>query len=191
MNNSVKVLVIAVLLVGLLAGSVFLYNKYSDEYLNQEAEPQTTLSGENTTAEAANINPAPDFTVTDMNGNKVKLSDYKGKPVVVNFWATWCYYCKEEMPDFNEAYKENPDVQFLMVNATGTNGETVESAKAYVQQEKYEFPVFFDTDHDALKTYGVSSFPTTLFIDKHGNVVNGRPGMLTKEALQQEIDKIK
>ena len=141
--------------------------------------------------EEINENAAPDFTVVDYDGNKVKLSDFKGKPVVLNFWATWCYYCKVEMPDFNEVYKENPDIQFLMVNATGTNGETVDSAKAYIEQEKYEFDVFFDTDHEAINTYRVSSFPQTIFIDKDGNIVSPRIGMLTKDALQQEIEKIK
>ena len=189
MKNSVKWIIIALLLVGILAGSMFLYNKYGNEYLNQGVGQQTNSTTESTT-EKVNKNSAPDFTVTDINGNKVNLSDYKGKPVVVNFWATWCYYCKVEMPDFNEAYKEYPDVQFLMVNATGTNGETVKTAKAYIEEEKYEFPVFFDTQHDALKTYGVSSFPQTIFIDKDGNIVSQRIGMLSKDVLVQEIEKI-
>ena len=201
MKNTVKWIIIALLLVGILAGSMFLYDKYGDVYLNQGAGQQTNSTTESTTdtqeqpsseenTTESNENSAPDFTVTDAQGNNVKLSDFKGKPVVLNFWATWCYYCKVEMPDFNEVYKENPDVQFLMVNATGTNGETVDSAKSYIEQEKYEFPVFFDSQHDALKTYGVSSFPQTIFIDKDGNIVSHRIGMLTKDALQQEIENI-
>lgn len=202
MKNTVKWIIIALLLVGVLAGSMFLYDKYGDEYLNQGAGQQTNSTTESTTdtqeqpsseenTTESNKNSAPDFTVTDAQGNNVKLSDFKGKPVVLNFWATWCYYCKVEMPDFNEAYKENPDVQFLMVNATGTNGETVDSAKAYIEQEKFEFPIFFDTQHDALKAYGVSSFPQTIFIDKDGNIVSHRIGMLTKDTLEMEIEKIK
>ena len=185
MKNTVKWIIIAVLLVGILAISMFLYDKYGDEYLNQGEDQQTISTTEN------NENAAPDFTVTDYDGNTVKLSDFKGKPVVLNFWATWCYYCKVEMPDFNEVYKENPDVQFLMVNATGTNGETVDSAKAFIEQEKYEFPVFFDTQHEALKNYGISSYPQTIFIDKDGNIVSHKIGMLTKDILEQEIAKIK
>jgi peroxiredoxin len=201
MKNTIKLLIIAILLVGILAGSMFLYDKYGDEYLNQDVGQQTNSttesisntqenlsSEENTTENYENL--APDFTVIDAQGNNVKLSNFKGKPVVLNFWTTWCYYCKIEMPDFNEAYKEYPDVQFLMVNATGTNGETVDSAKAFIEQEKYEFPVFFDTQHDALKTYGISSYPQTIFIDKDGNIVSHRVGMLTKEILEQEIAKI-
>lgn len=189
MKNTIKWIIIALLLVGILAGSAVLYDKYGDEYLNQSAGLQTSSTTESTTEEV-NENSAPDFTVTDADGNNVRLSDFKGKPVVLNFWATWCYYCKVEMPDFNEAYKQYPDVQFLMVNATGTNGETVESAKTFIEQEKYEFPVYFDTQHDAIKNYGVSSFPQTVFIDKDGNVVSQRIGMLTMDALVQEIENI-
>lgn len=197
MKNTVKWLIIAVLLVGILAGATVLYDKYSEKFTDDNflSSENTSDTQENPSLQEPltedNKNTAPDFTVTDAQGNNVKLSDFNGKPVVLNFWATWCYYCKVEMPDFNEAYKENPDVQFLMVNATGTNGETVDSAKEYIEQEKFEFPIFFDTQHDALKTYGVSSFPQTIFIDKDGNIVSHRVGMLTKDALEKEIEKIK
>ena len=196
MKNIVKWLIIAVLLVGILAGATALYNKYSSEFDNSNlVDNETTESTEadisETESQTENYNAAPDFTVTDYEGNEVKLSDYKGKPVVLNFWTTWCYYCMVEMPDFNEAYKEYPDVQFLMVNATGGNGETVESAKAYIEQEQYDFDVFFDTLHrNAVRTYSVTSYPQTLFIDKNGNIVSHRMGMLTREALVQEIEKI-
>ena len=197
MKNTVKWLIIAVLLVGILAGATVLYDKYSEKFTDDNflSSENTSDTQENPSLQEPltedNKNTAPDFTVTDAQGNNVKLSDFNGKPVVLNFWATWCYYCKVEMPDFNEVYKENPDVQFFMVNATGTNGETVDSAKEYIEQEKFEFPIFFDTRHDALKTYGVSSFPQTIFIDKDGNIVSHRIGMLTKDALEKEIEKIK
>ncbi len=190
MKNTIKWIVIAILLVGIIAGSLFLYNKYSEEYGMNNPIHNEDKTTEETPDVQENDNSAPDFTVTDYDGNKVNLSDFKGKPVVVNFWATWCYYCTVEMPDFNEAYKENPDVQFLMVNATGINGETVESAKAYVLQEKYEFDVFFDTEFNAIRTYGITSYPQTIFIDKDGNIVSRRIGMLSKDSLIQEIKKI-
>lgn len=194
MKNTVKWIIIAVLLVGILVGATALYNKYSEEFnmnnQTQNEEKATENTSKNEQADNVQGNVAPDFTVTDYDGNKVRLSDFKGKPVVLNFWATWCYYCKVEMPDFNEAYKKYPDVQFLMVNATGTNGETVETAKAYVEQEKYVFDVFFDKEYDALRTYGISSFPMTIFIDEDGNIVSQRIGMLTMEALESEIEKL-
>ena len=120
----------------------------------------------------------------------MSLSDYKGKPVVINFWATWCYYCKQEMPDFNEAYKKYPEVQFLMINATDGVSETVESAKAFVEQYGYEFDIFFDTEYDAIDTYVVTGYPTTFFIDAEGNLVAKGSGMLSLATLEKGIAMI-
>lgn len=132
----------------------------------------------------------PDFEVLDYNGNKVKLSDFAGKPIVLNFWATWCYYCKLEMPDFNKAYKEYPDVVFLMVNATDGVSETVQRAKKYVEDEGYDFDVYFDTTGQALYAYGISSFPSTFFINANGELVARRIGMLDYAMLEQRISYI-
>ncbi len=134
---------------------------------------------------------APDFTVYDADGNAVNLSDYFGKPIVLNFWATWCYYCKVEMPDFDEIAKKYPDVKFLMVNATGTNGETVETAKKYIAENGFEFDVLYDTEQDALYTYGVSSFPTTFFIASNGDLYTYYSGALDGETLEYIIEKVK
>ncbi len=134
---------------------------------------------------------APDFTVLDYEGHPVKLSDYRGRPVVLNFWATWCGYCKMEMPDFDWAYAEYPDVQFLMVNVTDGKQETVTTAKAYVEEEGYTFPVFFDTKLEAVNAYGVSAFPTTFFIDAAGQLVTYRQGMLDRDTLKTGIGMIR
>lgn len=134
---------------------------------------------------------APDFTVYDENGNAVDLHDYLGKPIVLNFWATWCYYCKIEMPDFNEVAKKYPDVQFLMVNATGTRGETVESAKKYISDNGFEFNVLYDIDRDALNTYGVTGFPTTFFIASNGDLYTYYSGSLDAGKLENIIAKVK
>ena len=79
---------------------------------------------------------APDFTVYDLDGNPVSLSDYFGKPIVLNFWASWCGPCKMELPDFQETYDElGGDVQFLIVNLTDGSRETVETASAYLKEQ--------------------------------------------------------
>lgn len=134
---------------------------------------------------------APDFTVYDAQGNVHKLSDYFGKPIVLNFWATWCGPCKMEMPDFNEKYLELGDkVQFLMVNATDGTRDTVETASAFITETGYQFPVFYDTGLEASDLYGVNALPSTFFIDKEGNVVLWGEGMLSAENLQYGLDQI-
>jgi peroxiredoxin len=160
-----------------------LYNKFSDEYKNNDF-------AENSSSVSENEKKAPDFTVVDGNGNEVELSDFKGKPVVLNFWATWCYYCKQEMPDFNTAAKNHPEVQFLMVNATDGVEETVEKAKKYIEDEGFEFPVFFDTEMEAVYNYNVTGFPSTYLIDKNGNLVAFRSGMMNLATLEKGIEMI-
>lgn len=188
MKRNIKWIIIAVLLAAIIAGAAVLYNKLSKDYggNNLISESQTKNG-----TESQNTNAAPDFTVLDYDGNEVKLSDYRGKPVVLNFWATWCYYCKTEMPDFNEACKKYPDVQFLMVNATDGVQETMASAKEYVRNENFQFDIFFDTEQEAVNAYYVTGFPSTFFIDKDGNLVTYGNGMLDMETLEKGIKMIK
>ena len=143
----------------------------------EEEEPELTL--------------APDFTVYDKDGNEVHLSDFAGKPIVLNFWASWCSPCKSEMPDFNQAYLDyGEEVSFLMVNMTDGNRETVESASAFIEEQGYEFPVFYDTGYDAALTYGAYALPTTYFIDAEGYAVAWAQSALSAENLQKGLDMI-
>lgn len=190
MKKSIKWVALAFVLVLVISGAYVLYNKYSEDYSGDKFAEATKTTQPNNTDDEVQASLAPDFTVYDENGNEVKLSDYKGKPVVINFWATWCYYCKEEMPDFNKAYKEYPDVQFLMINATDGVQETKKMAMQYVADEGYDFPVFYDTELDAVNTYYISSFPTTFFIDENGELVTYANGMLDYETLVEGIGYI-
>ena len=150
----------------------------------------TTLAP--TTAPTEQAPPmAPDFTVYDMGGNPVKLSDFIGTPVVLNFWASWCGPCKAEMPDFDEACKAlEGKVQFLMVNLTDGNTETVESASGFIAQAGYSFPVFYDTASQAAMAYGIQSIPCTFFIDAQGAAVAYYTGTMPKELLDKGISMI-
>ena len=129
--------------------------------------------------------------IYDAGGNEVKLSDFVGKPIVLNFWATWCGYCVMEMPDFNDAYKAYPDVQFLMVNATHSSWtETVATAKAYVEKEGYDFDVFYDTAGEAQAVFALNSYPQTFFFNEKGELVAHRPGAMNYSMLVSYIEAI-
>lgn len=185
MKNMIKWFALVLLLVGIIGGATLLYNNLSREYGGEN------ISENEYNEETQNdFMAAPDFTVLDYDLNEVNLSDYMGKPIVLNFWATWCYYCKVEMPDFDKARENYPDVQFLMVNATDGAQETVESAKAYIEKEGYGFDVFFDTNLEAVSAYYVTGFPATFFINKDGALVARGSGMLDYESLEKGIKMI-
>lgn len=137
------------------------------------------------------LQQAPDFVVTDIDGNEVKLSDFQGKPVIVNFWASWCGPCKSEMPDFEEMYQQyGEEIHFVMVNMTDGSRETVEVASEFIAEQGYTFPVYFDTQYSAAITYGVTSIPATYFIDAQGNAVAYARSVIDAETLQMGIDMI-
>ena len=132
---------------------------------------------------------AADFTIYDGNGNEVHLSDFAGKPVILNFWASWCVPCKKEMPDFNEKYLEYGDeIQFLMIDFA--KDDKIEDAKEYVSEMGFKFPVYFDVYGDATSTYKIDAFPTTIFIDADGYIMDRYRGTISEETLQSGIDKI-
>ena len=151
-------------------------------------EPSGTASTEG--AERAQL--APDFTVYDLEGNAHKLSEFRGKPVVLNFWASWCGPCQSEMPTFDAAYAQYGDsIHFLMVNLTDGYEETWESATTFVANSGYSFPVYYDTDLDAAKAYGTGSIPVTYFLDAEGYLIAYGQGALSAENLQKGIDMIR
>lgn len=181
-----KVVLLVLCFVALLLGAYRLYDTLGSSV---QMDTLATQAAEEKEEEAKD--PAPDFTVYDLDGNAHKLSDFRGKPVILNFWATWCGYCQVEMPDFDEKYQQyGEDIHFIMLNVTDGAQETVESASAFIAQEGYTFPVYYDTDMDATASYNTSGLPVTYFIDAEGNFVAWQQGMMTAETLQIGIDML-
>lgn len=157
---------------------------------SSEPQAESAAADESTPTEPEKIK-APDFTVEDSDGNSVKLSDLEGKPVVLNFWASWCPPCKAEMPEFDKVYAElGGEVAFMMVDLTDGQRETKEKGAAHVAAQGFSFPVYYDTKQEAAYTYGIRSIPTTLFIDSEGNIVTGAEGQIDENTLRYGIGLI-
>lgn len=151
----------------------------------------TTTTTKKVTTQAAK-NPAADFTVYDKNGNKVKLSQKFGKPIVVNFWASWCGPCKSELPAFDSLYAEyGNDITFMMVNVENGDDDTVNDVKSFVSQAGYSFPVYYDKDGSASNAYSISSIPMTVFIRSDGTVMDTRIGSMEEATLRSYLNKLK
>lgn len=173
-----KFLLIFVILAVILALASGLYRSLATDTIPPAAEP-------------APPRPAADFTVYDLDGNEVHLSDFAGKPIVLNFWASSCGPCRSEMLDFQKAYELlGENVQFLMVNVTDGQWDTIDSASEYVTDNSFTFPVYYDTAVNAAAAYGVYGLPTTLFINAEGNIIANRSGAMSLDVLLGGIDLI-
>ena len=140
-------------------------------------------------AEAGQLPPAIDFTLTDQYGNSHTLSDYKGKTVFLNFWATWCPPCRAEMPDIQkiyDSYKENGDDSLVVLGVAspgqGQEG-SLEEVAGFLEENGYTYPVLMDTTGEQFAAYGVYALPTTFMIDRDGNVFGYVSGQLTEEIM--------
>ena len=196
MKKQTKVAIIAGSILVVVGAAAVLYEK-----LVLSFAPQTMV----VTEEAGNVSPAqgsssqedqieaptiqaPNVTLLDASGKEVQLQSLVGKPIILNFWASWCPPCKQEMPDFEAAYKKyGSDIQFMMVNMTDGGRETIATAEKYIASQGYSFPVYFDTKQEAAIEYGVSAIPTTYFINAQGHIIAYAAGAITAQHLEQGI----
>ncbi|MFZ3106178.1 MAG: TlpA disulfide reductase family protein, partial [Candidatus Hydromicrobium sp.] len=125
-----------------------------------------------------------DFTLMDLDGNEISLSDFNGKVLILNFWATWCSPCREEIPDFVEVYNEyeSKDVQFI-----GVSNEDISTLKSFVEDYDISYPILID-DANIMGKWGISAIPTTFVFDKNGQIIFKNVGMMTGEQLKNIIE---
>lgn len=164
-------------------------DKNTDSSESEAASPDTA----NGTADEI---PAPDFTLVDQYGSTHTLSDYKGKTVFLNFWATWCPPCRAEMPEIQEIYEEygsnESDVIVLGIASPDMGKEgSAAHISAFLEENGYTYPVVMDTDGIIAYTYGVNAYPTTFMIDSDGNVFGYVSGQITKDIMSSIIEQTK
>lgn len=203
MKKNDKFVLLLLLLVALLMVTAIGYQFLSERYAPEEF-PITVVEDEDASlTENASVNTedknnstadndsstsmkVPDFTVYDLEDNAVSLYDCLGKPVVLNFWATWCGPCQSEMPAFNQMYQQyGNQITFLMVNVTDGSRDTVETVTSFYEDSGYTFPIYFDTTLEASMAYGAYSIPVTFFIDPEGYLLYNHMGAISEDALAQ------
>ncbi|MGB8450960.1 MAG: cytochrome c biogenesis protein CcdA [Anaerocolumna sp.] len=170
----------------------------TDTGVSEDEATETTDNTDESQEETAVI-PAFDFTLTDQYGNEHTLSDYKGKVVFLNFWATWCPPCKEEIPHIEELYKEYnlnaDDVVFIGVTNPKSEAypnnqdEKKDDIISFLETNEYTFPTLFDETGEIFNKYNITAFPTTFMIDKEGNIFGYVPGMMTKDIMKNVINQ--
>lgn len=192
-NKKLILTVTAIGFAGFLAISYLAYNslgpKYDKKDINISKDTSQDKEEETDTPTVQDKKAEKDFVVYDEKLNKVKLSDYKGRPIIVNFWASWCPPCKEEMPLFNKLsskYKAE-ELTVLMVDLTDGQRETMDKAKKYILDNDYEMKILFDNDGTASINYNIIYIPRTLFIDKDGNIIEDHSGEITEDELKSQV----
>lgn len=129
---------------------------------------------------------APDFSVEDVSGKEVRLSDFAGKKVVLNVWASWCGPCRGELPLFNDAYEkyDKDKVVFMMVNI---DSDGPKGALDLVEKEGYKFPVYFDSKNECAPLYAPNFIPVTVIVDEKGRVEKTFAGAIKEDVLDKHL----
>ncbi|MEH7336636.1 redoxin domain-containing protein [Neobacillus drentensis] len=176
-----KKVIAAVVLISLLTVAIV-------QAMDKKTEQPDTASTASVNKEGLAIGAkAPDFELKTLTGETVKLSNLKGKKVMLNFWATWCPPCKAEMPEMEQFYKEkDKDLVILAVNI-----DPQLEVQKFVDENKITFPILLDAEDKVNETYQILSIPTTYFIDSKGIIQNKFTGAMTLDIMKDNASKLK
>jgi len=175
---------IAVVVVAAVAGvTAFVVsdNQATDRATTVKGAAQATIDGVATVGELA-----PDFELKTLDGKTVRLRDYAGKPVVVNFWASWCHPCREEFPVFRDALERHDDFVMLGVDFR----DIASDARKFAKQQGATWPILQDPDGALALAYGVRAVPQTFFIDRDGKISQRYYAQISQDLFEQELAKI-
>lgn len=163
--------------------------------VEEQKENEETADAEEKQETESGLTPAIDFILTDQYGNTHKLSDYKGKTVFLNFWATWCSPCRAEMPDIQKLYEsaetEGEDALVVLGVAAPNlgNEKSEEEIKAFLEENGYTYSVLMDTTGEVFMSYGVNTFPTTFMITREGEVFGYASGQLNEATMKSIVEQ--
>lgn len=190
--------ILIVVVVGMLGYAVFDFwnsSKESADQVETVNEGQETEDENEVNAEADELtiglnvgNQAPDFELETLTGESVKLSDFRGQRVMINFWATWCPPCRAEMPDMEKFY-QGKDVVVLAVNLTDTES-SIEDVEDFSEEFNLTFPILMDTNLDVATLYAIQPLPTSYMVDSNGIVSNMAFGALNYDLMVQGFENM-
>ncbi|MCR8847855.1 redoxin domain-containing protein [Rossellomorea sp. SC111] len=184
----------ALAIVALLIG-IFLVNLFQDQQEKKAREEAAQLAKESMDLSDAKQgltkgDTAPDFALTTLDGEEVKLSDYQGKKVILNFWATWCPPCKAEMPHMEQYYEKNAkkeNVEILAVNLTSQD-DGKKAVQQFVDGYELTFPILLDEKGDLGSEYRAFTIPTTYMIDTKGHIQHKIVGPMNEEMMGKMVE---
>ncbi len=164
MNKKIKILVIITLLIG-----IFAFTYVNNQTTNNRPEVGVEIG-----------KSAPDFELRDLNDKSVKLSDYRGQKIFLNFWASWCPPCRAEMPDMQKLHDEDfSDFTIIAVNV----GENKSTAAEFIMKNNLDFEVILDNEKEVSSEYLVRGIPTSYFLDENGVIINKISGVISYQKM--------
>lgn len=148
----------------------------------------STANGIAVSSEPAPIagHPAPDFALKNLDGEIIRLSNYQGTPVIINFWATWCPPCRAEFPDFQKVSVEQGE-KLVIIGVNHTTGDSPQLVPGFVDEFGITFPIVLDESGETVKTYRVVGLPTTVFIDRNGIINEVFTGPINKAYIESKL----
>ncbi|MFO7815431.1 MAG: TlpA disulfide reductase family protein [Halanaerobiales bacterium] len=174
MSLSRKQMLIVITAITITAGVWILIGNYTAETVHSEVKVGAAIGQK-----------APDFTLNNMEGEEVTLSNYRGTKVFLNFWASWCPPCKEEMPAIQKLQNNYDDIKVITVNS----GEKKDKVSNYLTEKNYTFTTLLDKDGTITTDYLVRGIPTTFIIDEDGIIIRKQSGAITYGKMQEMINQ--
>ena len=196
-----KKAILAIILIGMISWTLYetMSTEESSPSETTDISGNTQSGGNNNTAENYTPPPeeevgltqgdyAPDFELALLNGEKAKLSDFRGQKIMLNFWATWCPPCRAEMPDMQEVFEEN-EIMILAVNLTETE-PGINNVESFVEDFGLTFPIMLDEDIEVANLYQIQPIPTSFMIDSEGRIQSIAMGPMNKDMMLQRFSEM-